>query len=323
MTRICWRSDGEYFVFHFVDELTNSRKFQVFTREGILHSTVEKNVNVLDGPISWKFSKSQLIASSIYRFNKHEIIFFERNGLMHGSFTLPFDFGKMKVNEILWNIDSSILCIWSELTDLENEVQSDYQSVIQLWTVSNYHWYLKQSFNFDRNKKISCVSWDQEDSTSLHVLTINGNYFNFKFGWGIDLSSCVESNNASIAVIDGSNVLITPFKFKIIPPPMSLYKLNCSKAINKIIWSNTNLDIMAYSFDGILFYYKYKKVNTSLKATEEFEYLLICQAKLENKNKICYKNLIWISPNEMLAVSSDQDEPICSLILHILIWSLM
>ncbi len=72
---------------------------------------------VLDAPISWKNSKS-LIASSIYRLNRHEIIFFERNGLAHGGFTLPFALNTMKVNGIYWNLDSSILCIWSEkITD--------------------------------------------------------------------------------------------------------------------------------------------------------------------------------------------------------------
>ena len=97
--RICWRSDGENFVVHFVDESQGvaSRKFQVFNREGVLFSTIENNVNVLDSPVTWKYSQS-LISSAIYRLNKHEIIFFERNGLAHGGFELPFAFGQMKVN---------------------------------------------------------------------------------------------------------------------------------------------------------------------------------------------------------------------------------
>ncbi len=99
----------------------------MFTREGVLHSTIEKNINVLDSPISWKFSKS-LIAGSIYRFNKHEIIFFERNGLAHGGFTLPFAHDQMKVKSISWNLDSTILCVWSEIIDA-NSNYKDYRSV--------------------------------------------------------------------------------------------------------------------------------------------------------------------------------------------------
>lgn len=112
--RICWRYDGEYFVVHFVYEATNSRKFQVFNREGAVHSNIETNVNVLDAPIAWKCAKSSLITASIQRFNKHEIIFFERNGLAHGGFVLPFAHGKMKVKSLGWNLDSSILFVWSE-----------------------------------------------------------------------------------------------------------------------------------------------------------------------------------------------------------------
>ena len=125
---ICWRSDGEYFVINFVDPFSKSRKFQIFTREGVLHSTIEKNVNILDSPIAWKYSKS-LIASSIYRLNKHEIIFFERNGLAHGSLVLPFAFNQMKVNGLYWNLDSSILCVWSELIDSQMISNSNNQSV--------------------------------------------------------------------------------------------------------------------------------------------------------------------------------------------------
>ncbi len=160
--RICWRSDSEYFLVHYIDLNTDSRKFQVFTREGVLHSTVENNMNILDTPIVWKHSKS-LITSSIQRFNKHEIIFFERNGLAHGGFVLPFQMNQMKVKSIAWNMDASVLCVWSELVDETNASSSDFQSVVQLWTMSNYYWYLKQSYNFEMKNRVTSVSWDQED----------------------------------------------------------------------------------------------------------------------------------------------------------------
>lgn len=177
-SKICWRSDGEYFVIHFIDSKTNSRKFQVFNREGSVHSTIEKDMNILDTPIDWKYSKS-MITSSIHRFNKHEVVFFERNGLAHGSFALPFPFGYMKINSLSWNLDSSILCVWAELAEPSKEF--DYKSIgivsktqffyqliiltlVQLWSMSNYHWYLKQSINFDYENRVTALSWDPEDS---------------------------------------------------------------------------------------------------------------------------------------------------------------
>lgn len=168
---ISWRSDGEYFAVSFIDTDTQSRKFQVFNRESALHSTIENDINVLDSQISWKFSKS-LIASSIYRFNKHEIIFFERNGLAHGGFQLPFSNNTMKVKDICWNLDSSILYVWSEKIDCESNKYDFVQSVVQLWTMTNYYWYLKQSYNFEMSNKVTAISWDPEDSNGYLFLLL-------------------------------------------------------------------------------------------------------------------------------------------------------
>lgn len=48
-----------------------------------------------------------LIATSQTKQNKHEIIFFEKNGLRHLEFTLPFDVKKVQVRTI-----AVILCCW-------------------------------------------------------------------------------------------------------------------------------------------------------------------------------------------------------------------
>jgi len=39
-----------------------------------------------------------LIATSLRRPNKHDIAFFEKNGLRHGEFTLPFGVEQVKVS---------------------------------------------------------------------------------------------------------------------------------------------------------------------------------------------------------------------------------
>ena len=38
-----------------------------------------------------------LIASSQRKPNKHDVVFFEKNGLTHGGFTLPFGANEVKV----------------------------------------------------------------------------------------------------------------------------------------------------------------------------------------------------------------------------------
>lgn len=52
-----------------------------------------------------------------------------------------------------------------------------YQSVlvciiVQLWTMSNYHWYLKMELNFtNAAKEVAAVSWDPVSQLKLHIVT--------------------------------------------------------------------------------------------------------------------------------------------------------
>ena len=88
-----------------------------------MYSTSDNSASLEDS-IVWRNSKS-LITSSTHKANKHEIVFYERNGLSHGSFSLPFSPKEFKVNEILWNYDSTVLCVWLErISTLNNEIQS-------------------------------------------------------------------------------------------------------------------------------------------------------------------------------------------------------
>ena len=71
--------------------------------------------------------------------------------------------------------------------------------------MSNYHWYLKQSYSFDMKNKVSSVQWDPEDVNALHVLTLTGSYLKYKLGQTVNYCNFVADYNASIAVIDNSN----------------------------------------------------------------------------------------------------------------------
>ena len=50
-----------------------------------------------------------LIASSQRKPHRHEIVFFERNGLRHGEFILPFD--KMEVKVSILAVQNITLCM--------------------------------------------------------------------------------------------------------------------------------------------------------------------------------------------------------------------
>ncbi|MEE6508366.1 hypothetical protein FKM82_020719, partial [Ascaphus truei] len=115
--RVTWQGDGQLFAVTTICLETVARKVRVWNRELALQST-SAPVEGLEQALSWKPSGS-LIASTQTKANKHDVIFFEKNGLVHGEFTLPFGKGEVKVNELLWNSDSTVLAIW--LQDLEKD----------------------------------------------------------------------------------------------------------------------------------------------------------------------------------------------------------
>jgi elongator complex protein 1 len=139
--RISWRGDAQYFSVSMVQN--NRRVVRVYNRQAVLQNTAE-NVPGLEHTLAWRPSGG-LIAST-QRFGKvpgsskqgdwvlgngrdgrHDVVFFERNGLRHGDFGLReylnhenTDCGTVvgcwgyKIRELAWNADSSILSIWVE-----------------------------------------------------------------------------------------------------------------------------------------------------------------------------------------------------------------
>ena len=128
---------------------------------------------------------------------------------------------------------------------------------VQLWTVSNYHWYLKQSLKYPATAgdRVAALFWDQELANRLHVVCRSGQYTQYTWGWVTDTSCGVdERDRAIVAVIDGGmlmwgwggggGVVISPFQ-KFIPynSMSNIYTLNwfCNDtgrkcAVCKLIW---------------------------------------------------------------------------------------
>uniref|UniRef100_A0A4W3I734 Elongator complex protein 1 n=1 Tax=Callorhinchus milii TaxID=7868 RepID=A0A4W3I734_CALMI len=222
--RVTWRGDGQLFAIGAICPVSGARKVRVWNREGVLQSTNEP-VNGLEQALCWKPSGS-LIASTQRKPNKHNVVFFERNGLVHGEFSLPFDKDQVKVKELLWNSDSTVLAIWLE--DLRS-----------LWTVGNYHWYLKQSLHFgcDPEGQIVSLMWDPESPHRLHILRLGWQYLGYDWHWTTDRSIGEDSSDAAnVAVINGDKVLVTSFRHTVVPPPMCTYQLQLSSAVNQVMF---------------------------------------------------------------------------------------
>ena len=78
--------------------------------------------------------------------------------------------------------DFSFVClllpeIFSKIIDITSNNFSIFSYgiifLVQLWTVNNYHWYLKQQLEFPASLKdrVACFAWDPEVSLRMHLIT--------------------------------------------------------------------------------------------------------------------------------------------------------
>uniref|UniRef100_A0A8C5CZZ2 Elongator complex protein 1 n=1 Tax=Gadus morhua TaxID=8049 RepID=A0A8C5CZZ2_GADMO len=231
--RVSWRGDGQLFAVSAVCPQTGARRVRVWSREGVLQATSE-SLNGLEQALCWRPSGS-LIACTQRHPNKHSVVFMEKNGLLHGDFTLPCSRDQAKVKELLWNSDSTVLLVWLE--DVHSGADGHISTELQLWAVGNYHWYLKQSLAFGRDpqRAPACVHWDPQRPLRLHVVTRGWASLTYDWGWATDRSTGLDaSDNANVAVIDGDKILVTTFRQGVVPPPMCSYELQLTSPVNLV-----------------------------------------------------------------------------------------
>uniref|UniRef100_A0A8D3D8A8 Elongator complex protein 1 n=1 Tax=Scophthalmus maximus TaxID=52904 RepID=A0A8D3D8A8_SCOMX len=240
------------------DDFGEARKVRVWNREGVLQATSEP-VDGLEEPLSWKPSGS-LIASTRRHPNKHSVVFLEKNGLLHGDFTLPLGKDQAKVKELLWNSDSTVLAVWLE--DMTAGEDGWVNTYIQLWTVGNHHWYLKQSLDFggDRQAAPVCVCWDPERPLRLHLARRDWTCITHDWGWTTERSPGQDAaDNANVAVIDGDKILVTTFRQGVVPPPMCSFELQLKSPVNQVTFlcrpQGTN-QLAAFTADGRISVYR-------------------------------------------------------------------
>ena len=148
-TTISWRGDGSYVAINSV-EPSSRRVIRVYSREGSLDS-VSEPVDGLEGALSWR-PAGNLLAGIQRRQDRIDVVFFERNGLRHGKFALRLTQDEMETSgtelSLEWNTDSSVLAVC-------------LKDRVQLWTMGNYHYYLKQEI-FSRSRASTKLNWHPE-----------------------------------------------------------------------------------------------------------------------------------------------------------------
>jgi elongator complex protein 1 len=147
---ISWRGDGAYLAISSI-EGGGRRLIRVYSREGVLDS-VSEPVDGLEGALSWRPS-GNLIAGIQRLRDCVDVIFFERNGLRHGKFSLRLSPQQLQLPSqkigLTWNSDSTVLAV-------------TMADCTQLWSMGNYHWYLKQEIQTSKLLVVSPIVWHPE-----------------------------------------------------------------------------------------------------------------------------------------------------------------
>jgi elongator complex protein 1 len=172
----------------------------------------------------------------------NQILLFERNGLQHGQFNVP-SFSKDEesddlsddersvtvIESLLWSPDSDILAVVLS-TSISGNTTGTCSKTVQLWHRFNWHWYLKHERVFTDCYGLS-LAWKELSSASsgasssnlgLRIFTAEGSVSFLSFIW-----ECCVSSYGTVAVVDGTSVLLTPLRQNIVPPPLCTAAVEC------------------------------------------------------------------------------------------------
>ena len=263
-TAISWRGDGAYIAINSLQK-GSRRAIRVYTRDAVLDS-VSEPVDGLGGTVSWR-PAGNLIAG-VQRWNGiARVVFFERNGLRHGEFTLRIpeignaDEPPQHAISLEWNTDSTVLAVL-------------YEGVAQLWTMGNYHWYMKQAVPILNHG--ARLAWHPEkalsfttasslsmsrDISNLKVLTneprnvVSNSVACYEFIFTVARGSVIPPHDmGAVAVVDGSMVKLTPFKQANVPPPMALYEVDTGSDVIDVAFDAHNEQLAVLHHADICLY---------------------------------------------------------------------
>ncbi|KAJ9141969.1 Elongator complex protein 1 [Pleurostoma richardsiae] len=224
-TTISWRGDGTYVAVNSV-ESGSRRVIRVYTREGSLDS-VSEPVDGLEGSLSWR-PAGNLMAGVQRLSDRIDIVFFEGNGLRHGQFSLRTSEALNTPTDrisLQWNSDSSVLAV-------------SFRNIVQLWTMGNYHWYLKQEILHE--SRVSHVVWHPEKALRL-AQAASSSLVVAELTFTMAMGSLIPPHDyGAVAVIDGRTVKLTPFRTANIPPPMAMFELSFDSAVIDVAFSRDN-----------------------------------------------------------------------------------
>ncbi|KAL2160879.1 hypothetical protein VTH06DRAFT_1076 [Thermothelomyces fergusii] len=244
---ISWRGDGAYVAVNFLQEGVR-RVIRVYSREGELDS-VSEPVDGLEGSLSWR-PEGNLIAGIQRLPDRVDVAFFERNGLRHGQFTLRRPASAPDALEdvaLEWNPDSTVLAVI-------------LRDRVQLWTMGNYHWYLKQEIICGQpadavaRHQRPVFSWHAEKPLLLAAAAANKllvDEYAFVVSRGLVNA---PYDHGAVAVIDGQTIKFTPFRTCNPPPPMAMCELEVESPVVDVAFASDCSAMAVLHHIGVSFF---------------------------------------------------------------------
>ncbi|KAL2073136.1 hypothetical protein VTL71DRAFT_10460 [Oculimacula yallundae] len=286
---ISWRGDGAYLAISTIEGGIR-RVIRVYSREGVLDS-VSEPVDGLEGALSWR-PAGNLIAGIQRLDERVDVVFFERNGLRHGQFSLRLTSAQLRQPDehikLHWNSGSTVLAVVMG-------------SSTEFWTMGNYHWYLKQVIDTEHLIPACSLVWHAEKS--LRVLTAASDSLglhDYMFTTARS-SAAPPHDHGIVGVIDGLSVNITPLRTANVPPPMALHEIEVSSNAIDVAF-NADASFIAVLHRKGISVFEWKSVAASSPAPTLTGRVTFQEAEFF---PVVYQQITFAGTNEVLVLQKD------------------
>ncbi|KAK0107092.1 hypothetical protein ONS95_003799 [Cadophora gregata] len=290
---ISWRGDGAYLAISTI-EGSSRRVIRVYSREGVLDSASEP-VDGLEGALSWR-PVGNLIAGIQRLEERVDVVFFERNGLRHGQFSLRLSPEQLHEREerirLCWNSDSTVLAV----------IMGDHT---ELWTMGNYHWYLKQVIHTDTLLPVGPLVWHPEKSLRLLTASSDGLGMHDYMFTTARSSAAPPYDHGIVAVIDGISVNITPLRTANVPPPMALHEIVVPSNTIDVAF-NVDASLIAVLHQKGISIFEWKSVTSSAPPPALTGRVTFEKAEFFTPT---YQQISFAGTNEVLVLQKDETGP--------------
>ena len=110
----------------------------------------------------------------------------------------------------------------------------DGSNFVQLWQRRNWHWYCVREAWRSSAGRLQLL-WCEHSTAALCVSSESGRVERWELFFAADVSP-----RGSVAVIDGSEVLLTPLRLAVVPPPLCAARVSTPHAVFAVAWGEVN-----------------------------------------------------------------------------------